>query len=125
VVGAEDGYFSKEREGEIVARISQAAPDLLFVALATPHQDIWIHNQKTRLGAKIAMGVGGSFDVLSGNLRRSPVWMQRMGAEWLFRLCQEPRRFFRMMGLPLFVWRVMFDSSPLSQKAPSVPSPLR
>jgi len=109
IVGVGDGYFSKETENEVVSRVSALHPDYLFVALDTPRQDGWIHRNKHRLNARVVMGVGGSFDVISGRLHRAPSWMCRLGLEWFFRLCQEPTRARRMMGLPVFLFRVIFS----------------
>ncbi len=107
VAGVRDGYFSEREEPAVVETISRAAPDLLFVAMDTPRQDVWIHRRLDRLNCKVAMGVGGTFDVLSGRLRRAPAWMREAGLEWLFRLIQEPRRLWRMRRLPLFLWKVL------------------
>jgi N-acetylglucosaminyldiphosphoundecaprenol N-acetyl-beta-D-mannosaminyltransferase len=109
VAGTDHGYFyQKTREEAVIQRIADAKPDLLFVALPTPFQDGWIHRNLDRLGAKVAMGVGGSFDVLSGRLRRAPPWMRAAGMEWFFRLIQEPCRADRMLRLPLFAWKVLW-----------------
>jgi len=106
IAGTLHGYFSGEGE-DAVAAVSRAQPDLLFVALPMPFQDAWIRRNLGRLGAKVVMGVGGSFDVLSGKLRRAPVWMRSLGLEWLFRLIQEPGRWRRMLDLPIFLVRVL------------------
>lgn len=103
VSGVHDGYFNRGNDGEVIERVAKTKPDLLFVALDTPFQDGWIHNNLHRFGAKVVMGVGGSFDVISGRLRRAPLWMRAAGLEWFFRLLQEPRRFSRMVRLPYFV----------------------
>lgn len=104
VAGTQHGYFSQGTgEDAVVHLLAKAKPDLLFVALSTPFQDGWIHKNLSRFGAKVVMGVGGSFDVLSGRLRRAPKWMRAVGLEWFFRLIQEPRRFSRMLPLPYFV----------------------
>lgn len=95
IVGARDGYFGADEEDEIVAEIAAAAPDLLFVALDTPRKELFLARHRAALRARFAMGVGGAFDVLSGRRRRAPVWAQRVGLEWLFRLLQEPRRLLR------------------------------
>ncbi|MBL0058329.1 MAG: WecB/TagA/CpsF family glycosyltransferase [Elusimicrobia bacterium] len=116
IVGTCHGYFEPDavstpstalRESAVLSLVAAARPDLLFVALSTPRQDGWIHQNLHRLGAKVVLGVGGSFDVISGRLRRAPAWMRAVGLEWLFRLIQEPRRAGRMLGLPLFVARVL------------------
>ncbi len=110
VAFVQDGFFSPSEEGAVIARAAATAPDLLFVALDTPRQDAWIHDHLPRLGARVVMGVGGSFDVLSGRLRRAPRWMQNLGLEWLFRLLQEPRRWRRMTALPRFVLKTLKNS---------------
>ena len=119
IVGVHHGFFSASRrlgvaaslspsEDGVVSKVREARPDILFVALAVPFQDAWVHANIDRFGAKVVMGVGGSFDVLSGRLGRAPRWMQSLGLEWLFRLAQEPRRIRRMLGLPVFLLRVIF-----------------
>lgn len=107
VVFIQDGFFSSAEEGDVLERAGAAASDFLFVALNTPRQDDWIHRHLKDLGAGVVMGVGGSFDVFAGRLRRAPGWMQKSGFEWLYRLRQEPRRWRRMAALPLFVFRVL------------------
>jgi N-acetylglucosaminyldiphosphoundecaprenol N-acetyl-beta-D-mannosaminyltransferase len=107
VCGVRHGYFTPAEEAAVVAQVAAAKPDLLFVALATPFQDAWIHRNLGRFGAKLVMGVGGSFDVLSGRLRRAPGWARAVGCEWLFRLVQEPRRAGRMLKLPIFAGKIL------------------
>jgi N-acetylglucosaminyldiphosphoundecaprenol N-acetyl-beta-D-mannosaminyltransferase len=80
---------------ECQRRISQARPHLLFVAFGCPKQEKWIAMHYRSLGVPVTIGVGATVDFLAGRVRRAPVWMQRTGAEWLFRLAQEPRRLFR------------------------------
>jgi N-acetylglucosaminyldiphosphoundecaprenol N-acetyl-beta-D-mannosaminyltransferase len=77
---------------EIVHRIQAAKPDILLVALGNPKQEKWIWRHRKRLGVPVAIGVGGSFEMLVGNLRRAPAWIQRLGLEWAMRLVQEPSR---------------------------------
>lgn len=106
VAGFHHGYFTSP-EAEIIQGIAESKPDIIFVGLSTPFQDGWIHKHLDRFGAKVVMGVGGSFDVLSGRLRRAPTWMRAVGIEWLYRLLQEPRRAARMLRLPLFPLKVL------------------
>jgi N-acetylglucosaminyldiphosphoundecaprenol N-acetyl-beta-D-mannosaminyltransferase len=106
LAGTHHGFFSSN-EKETIRTIFDSKPDLLFVALSTPFQDGWIHKNINDLGAKVVMGVGGSFDVLSGRLRRAPAWMRAAGLEWFFRLLQEPRRIHRMFRLPLFLLKTL------------------
>jgi len=105
--GIENGYFDPDHENQVIARVARAKPDLLFVGMDVPRQDAWIHQHLTSLGAKVVMGVGGSFDVLAGQLPRAPLWMRRSGTEWLFRLLRQPSRLKRMSQLPIFLWKTL------------------
>ena len=77
---------------EIIDKIRAARTDICFVALGAPKQDVWSYKYCQETGAPIHIGVGGTFDFVAGRTRRAPVWMQRCGLEWLWRLIQEPRR---------------------------------
>ena len=107
VAGIRNGYFTAEEEPALVAEIAAAHPDILFVALGIPKQEQFIRRHFTELAVPVMLGIGGSFDVLSGHLQRAPRWMQRAGLEWLFRLLQEPSRFPRMAALPRFLAATM------------------
>ncbi|MGI6225527.1 MAG: WecB/TagA/CpsF family glycosyltransferase [Peptococcales bacterium] len=107
VVGYENGYFSQEEEPQIIENIKKVQPDILFVAMGAPKQEFWIREHLQELAVPVCMGVGGSFDVLAGNVERAPEWMQKRSLEWLFRLCKEPRRWRRMLALPRFVLAVI------------------
>ncbi len=109
VAGTYAGSPATEEEDEIVARVRAARPHVLFVAYGAPSQDKWIHRNLERLGAPVAMGVGGAFDFISGAARRAPRWMQRLGLEWLHRLCCQPWRWRRMLALPKFVGLVVWS----------------
>lgn len=107
VAGTHHGYFSGAEETGVLERIKAARPQLLFVGLGAPKQERWIFQQRAALGSLVAVGVGGSFDVLSGRVKRAPVWMRRLGLEWLGRLVLEPRRWRRMLVLPRFAFLVL------------------
>jgi N-acetylglucosaminyldiphosphoundecaprenol N-acetyl-beta-D-mannosaminyltransferase len=94
---------------EIKRRITEADPDLLFVSFGCPKQEKWIAMHYQSLGVPVAAGVGGTIDFLAGNLKRAPLWMQRTGLEWLFRMIQEPRRLFRryVKDLWVFGWHIL------------------
>jgi N-acetylglucosaminyldiphosphoundecaprenol N-acetyl-beta-D-mannosaminyltransferase len=79
----------------VVAAINAARPDILWVGLSTPKQEFWMACHLGRVEAPVMIGVGAAFDFLAGTKRQAPVWMQRNGLEWLFRLCSEPRRLWR------------------------------
>jgi N-acetylglucosaminyldiphosphoundecaprenol N-acetyl-beta-D-mannosaminyltransferase len=100
VAGCQHGYFSPEEESEVIARIAALRPEVLFVGFGIPIQEKWIARHKEALGAPVAIGVGGSFDVISGRLQRAPGWMQRAGLEWLYRTLQQPKRLPRLLVLP-------------------------
>jgi N-acetylglucosaminyldiphosphoundecaprenol N-acetyl-beta-D-mannosaminyltransferase len=80
---------------ETAQAICDAAPDLLFVALGAPKQEYWIYEHGLQLSVPVSIGVGGTFEMVAGVVRRAPVWMQELGCEWLHRLCCEPRRLWR------------------------------
>ena len=109
IVGVEHGYFEKnsEEETKILQKIQESNADIVFVALGVPRQEDFITKLRNYSKHVVAIGVGGSFDVISGTLPRAPQWMQRFGMEWLFRLCLEPKRIYRIMEIPLFVINVM------------------
>jgi N-acetylglucosaminyldiphosphoundecaprenol N-acetyl-beta-D-mannosaminyltransferase len=108
IVGVHHGYFDEKEEGKVIEDINAKSPDVLFVALGAPKQEKWIYKNKDKLKVKIAMGVGGSFDVIAGKAKRAPVIYRRLGLEWLYRLIKEPWRYKRMMALPKFAFKVIF-----------------
>jgi N-acetylglucosaminyldiphosphoundecaprenol N-acetyl-beta-D-mannosaminyltransferase len=95
VVGYRDGYFSPAEHASIVEEIRGLAPDLLFVGMPSPFKETWCEHNRERLQVPVIMGVGGSFDVLAGEVRRAPRWMQSSGLEWSWRLLMEPRKMWR------------------------------
>lgn len=107
IAGSAPGYFSAAEEMELLKNIQAVKPNLLFVGLQSPGQEKWIRKNSVFFDRACAMGVGGSFDVLAGNLRRAPLFFQKYGLEWLFRLIQEPWRLRRMVKLPVFLIKVL------------------
>ncbi len=107
IVGVYSGSPRPEDEDAIVQMVNERATDILFVAYGAPNQDKWIARNLPRLQVKMAMGVGGSFDFIAGLIPRAPVWMQKAGLEWLYRLILQPWRLKRMLRLPRFVIAVM------------------
>jgi N-acetylglucosaminyldiphosphoundecaprenol N-acetyl-beta-D-mannosaminyltransferase len=108
VVGMESPPFralSQEEDDAVVERINAAAPDLLWIGLSTPKQERWMSAHVGRIAAPAALGVGAAFDIHAGTLRQAPVWIQRRGLEWLYRLYREPRRLWRryVSIIPRFV----------------------
>ena len=97
--------LTSKEDTEIAARINAAAPDVVWVGLGTPKQDLWMAAHRSRLDASVLIGVGAAFDFHTGRQKQAPRWMQRNGLEWLFRLVQEPRRLWcrYLVYNPLFV----------------------
>lgn len=93
---------------EIQRRLAESRPHILLVAFGHPRQDLWIAQHREHLVGMVAMGVGGAFDFLAGDIRRAPLWLRRMGLEWLFRLLLQPSRWRRMICLPQFVLLVVW-----------------
>lgn len=109
IVGVEHGYFKADSEDEekMLQKIADSGADIVFVALGVPRQEDFITKLRKYAKHIVAIGVGGSFDVISGTLPRAPQWMQNCGIEWLFRLWLEPKRITRMIEIPVFVLKVM------------------
>lgn len=103
--------FSEEQNADMLSAINAVKPDVLFVSLTAPKQDIWIHQQLPHLNVKLAIGVGAAFDSEAGSLKRAPILMQKMGLEWFYRFLQEPGRMFRryFIEAPVFVPLVMLQ----------------
>ena len=107
ICGTADGYFTDD--DAVSAQIDRAAPDLLFVCLGAPQQEVWMAEHVGRINARLMIGLGGSVDIYSGEVGRAPKLWRRMNLEWLYRLLRQPRRFGRIVGtFPAFlraVWR--------------------
>jgi N-acetylglucosaminyldiphosphoundecaprenol N-acetyl-beta-D-mannosaminyltransferase len=96
IAGYRNGYYAKEEEEDIANQINESGANLLFVAMCSPKKEVFLNNYKHILRkVNITMGVGGSFDVIAGFTQRAPLWMQKIGMEWLFRFMQEPKRMWR------------------------------
>ena len=106
VVGVSDGYFSADDEGKITDEIKKARPHILLAALGVPKQEKWLAKHAEELAVPLAMGVGGTLDVMAGVMKRAPLWMQKAKLEWLFRGLMQPKRIGRLMALPKFVVKV-------------------
>jgi N-acetylglucosaminyldiphosphoundecaprenol N-acetyl-beta-D-mannosaminyltransferase len=106
-IGSHHGYFTEEEEPQLINSINDLKPDILFVALGVPSQEYFIDKFRHRLKVKIAVGIGGSLDVISGHLKRSPKFFQEYGLEWLYRTLKEPWRISRIYALPLFIVMVL------------------
>ncbi|WP_455720062.1 WecB/TagA/CpsF family glycosyltransferase [Agathobacter sp.] len=94
IVGIHNGYFKREDWNKIGLELKEKDPDIVFVGITSPLKEYLIEYLQEQGNNAVFMGVGGSFDVISGNIPRAPLWMQKMNLEWLFRVIQEPRRLF-------------------------------
>jgi N-acetylglucosaminyldiphosphoundecaprenol N-acetyl-beta-D-mannosaminyltransferase len=107
IAGAYAGTAADADAPDIIARVRQARPHVLFVAYGNPSQDFWIARHRDELGVPAMMGVGGAFDHIAGVRWRAPGWVRRCNMEWLFRLLTQPWRWRRQLVLPVFVWLVL------------------
>lgn len=92
IAGVRNGYFTASEEMKVIQDIRASRADILFIGISSPKKELLLQTYWSNLGVRVGMGVGGSFDVLSGKLPRAPRWVQRIAMEWLFRLLLEPRR---------------------------------
>lgn len=109
ITGIHNGYFDIDNCEPLIETINAGSPLALFVAMGSPRQDNFIIKYMDRLNVKVFMGVGGSFDVLSGKLNRAPRWMIRCNLEWLYRVSKEPYRIKRLGAIPKFMWIALKD----------------
>lgn len=107
IAGYRNGYFKEEEEAVIAKQIADSGANVLFVAITSPKKENFLFRQKEALKkVNFVMGVGGSFDVVAGVVKRAPLWMQRTGLEWFYRIVQEPGRMWKryLMTNTLFVY---------------------
>jgi len=102
IAGTQDGYFQDEQA--VLEKINRSGAEILFVGMGSPKQEYWILQHRQHLIPAIFQGVGGSYDVICGNIPRAPQWMQQAGLEWFYRLLKEPSRWRRQLALPKFLW---------------------
>jgi len=109
IAGYHHGYFDSQQEKSIINDINKSAADILLVGLGAPRQEYWINQNKSKLEVPVCIGVGGSFDVISGVKKRAPRFIVKMNLEWLYRLLCEPSRIKRQLDLPRFIIKVLLD----------------
>lgn len=110
IAGYRNGYFKKEEEAQIAKEIAGSGANILFVAISSPTKENFLYkNRKLLKKVNFIMGVGGSFDVVSGKVKRAPIWMQKSGLEWFYRFLQEPKRMWKryLIGNTKFIWLVV------------------
>ena len=108
IVGVHNGYFDENEEKEVIKEINELQPNVLFVALGAPRQEKWINKHRNELKVDVAAGQGGTYDYEAGKIKRAPIWIQKIGMEWFWRLCREPSRIKRQLVLPVYLFKVLF-----------------
>ncbi|MBD8531257.1 MULTISPECIES: WecB/TagA/CpsF family glycosyltransferase [unclassified Massilia] len=114
IAGWRDGYWQGEaQEAAVAAQVRDSRADLLFVAMGSPRKEQFLGRWQETMGVPFAMGVGGTFDVVIGRVKRAPRWMQRAGLEWFYRFLQEPRRMFRRYFIEdmAFIWLLVKEAA--------------
>jgi N-acetylglucosaminyldiphosphoundecaprenol N-acetyl-beta-D-mannosaminyltransferase len=109
IAGYRNGYFTRVEEENVAMQIADSNASILFVAMTSPQKEIFLNKYKALIRVPFIMGVGGSFDVVSGYVKRAPLWMQNNGLEWLYRLLQEPRRMWKryLVGNSEFIYLIL------------------
>ena len=110
IVGYHNGFFDLNNCDDLVEDIKKSEAYAIFVAMGSPRQDRFIIDNFEKLPCKIFMGVGGSFDIFAGNLKRAPKWMIKCGLEWLYRVIKEPFRIKRLFVIPKFLLKVIKEN---------------
>ena len=112
IAGTYDGYFRPEENNAVIDKINASQPDILFVAMGVPMQDLWLEENAEHLNAPVLLGVGGLFDFLSERIPRAPLALRKLGMEWSYRLYQEPKRMARryILGNPIFLMLAVLDA---------------
>jgi N-acetylglucosaminyldiphosphoundecaprenol N-acetyl-beta-D-mannosaminyltransferase len=113
IAGAHHGYFDEHDEPEIVELINSSGADFLYLGISSPKKEMWAARHTRSLGVSVVLGVGGSFEVLAGDIRRAPQRMRRWGMEWLYRFLNEPGRMWRryLVGNAVFIWLTALEAT--------------
>ncbi len=106
IVGVRDGFFGELTDEQVARQIAELEPDVLLVGMGMPRQELFILNTADIIKAKIGIGVGGSFDVHSGTVKRAPMIFQKLRLEWLWRILLNPKKIAKVKNLPIFYWQV-------------------
>jgi N-acetylglucosaminyldiphosphoundecaprenol N-acetyl-beta-D-mannosaminyltransferase len=108
VAGFHHGYFTTDKEADVIEEIRTSGADLVLVAFGAPRQELWVRRNLAKLGAKVVIGVGGLLDFFSGRIPRAPHWVRKLGMEWCYRFWQEPTRLWRryLIGNVVFLARL-------------------
>jgi N-acetylglucosaminyldiphosphoundecaprenol N-acetyl-beta-D-mannosaminyltransferase len=113
IAGYRNGYWNEQDEAAVVEQIKSSRAELLFVAISSPKKEQFLGRYQAEMKIPFAMGVGGTFDVAIGRVRRAPLWMQKAGLEWFYRFLQEPRRMFHRYFIEdmAFIWLVIKEAA--------------
>ncbi|WP_080805143.1 WecB/TagA/CpsF family glycosyltransferase [Desulfamplus magnetovallimortis] len=107
IVGRQNGYLPEDEMPDLIDRINQSGAEILFLALGSPKQELWIATYRDQLKTvRVCQGIGGTLDVLAGTVKRAPEFYCKTGLEWLYRLMSEPSRLKRQLSLPKFAFQV-------------------
>ena len=119
IAGYHHGYFWDD-EPAMVEEIARSGATMLFVAITSPKKEQFITRHREKLGVKFVMGVGGTIDVVAGATKRAPLWMQRAGLEWFYRLLQEPRRMWKryLVSNTVYAWLLLKERVRLFMHSP-------
>jgi len=110
VVGFHHGFFAEnsDDEREILTNINKLQPDILLVCVGMPRAEIWA-NKHREINARLTLCLGGTLDIMGGNVKLAPPFLRKIGLEWLYRLCKQPSRFWRQLDIPRFMWAVVTE----------------
>jgi len=109
IAGYRNGYYSEDEEEKIAEMVRESKSDILFVGFSSPMKEKFLNRWMSIMQVPFCMGVGGSFDIIAGKTKRAPLWMQKAGLEWVYRIYQEPRRMWKRYAKtnPIFMWMVV------------------
>lgn len=107
IMGSRDGYVKDEQMQGLIDEINTSGAQILFIALGSPRQELWMEKYLPLLNVKVCQGVGGTFDVIAGKVKRAPLVFRKLHLEWFYRLASQPRRLLRQTALPKFVLQVV------------------
>ena len=112
------GPLDPETESELHQHVAKRKPDFFWVGLSTPKQEFFMNEYLPKLDTTIMLGVGAAFDYLSGNVKEPPIWIQRSGFQWLYRICSEPKRLFGryLKAVPRFLWLTFKEERSLKHR---------
>lgn len=110
IVGYQDGYLAEENMQSLIDQINNSGANVLFVALGSPKQELWMDKYLHKLSnIRVCQGVGGTFDVIAGTVKRAPKFFIGIHCEWLYRLLSQPKRLLRQTALPIFAYRILME----------------